>query len=216
MGAQQNMRGSSRMESKRNSLVVILALITLTLLGFGLRGGAPIVQAQEASAVHGQSHEEAERKSAGCIICHSPMDEATMHPTRTVEIGCTDCHGGNSSASVVAGTPSNSAEYLAAKQKAHVASHDPVFRNRGAVPQAIFAKWLAESAEYVKFVNPGDLRVAAETCGAVGCHANETRAVSTSMMTHTGLLWGAALYNNGAIPTKNARFGESYDREGRP
>src|SRR5207302_4611784 len=107
MRAQQNMRGSSRMESKRNSLVVILALITLTLLGFGLRGGAPIVQAQEASAVHGQSHEQAERKSAGCIICHSPMDEATMHPTRTVEIGCTDCHGGNSSASVVAGMPSN-------------------------------------------------------------------------------------------------------------
>ncbi len=217
MSAQQNMRWLSRMESKQNSLVVILALITITLLGFGLRGGASVAQAQEqASAVRGQSHKDAERKSAGCITCHSPMDEATMHPTRTVEIGCTDCHGGNSSASVVAGTPSNSAEYLAAKQKAHVASHDPVFRNRGAVPQAIFAKWLAESAEYVKFVNPGDLRVAAETCGAAGCHANETRAVSTSMMTHTGLLWGAALYNNGAIPKKNARFGESYDREGRP
>jgi len=71
MGAQQNMRGSSRMESKRNSLVVSLALITLTLLGIGLRGRAPVVQAQEqASAPRGQSHEEAERKSAGCISCH--------------------------------------------------------------------------------------------------------------------------------------------------
>jgi hypothetical protein len=35
-------------------------------------------------------------------------------------------------------------------------------------------------------------------------------------MTHTGLLWGAALYNNGGYPTKNTHFGESYDREGKP
>jgi len=190
MGARQNMRGSSRMESKRNSLVVILALITFTLLGFGRRGGASVVQGQEpARAVRGQSHEEAERKSAGCIICHSPMDEATMHPTRTVEIGCTDCHGGNSSASVVAGTPSNSAEYLATKQKAHVASRDPVFRNRGAVPQDVFAKWLAESAEYVKFVNPGDLRVAPETCGTAGCHASETRASCSGVSPPWKIYW---------------------------
>jgi hypothetical protein len=36
------------------------------------------------------------------------------------------------------------------------------------------------------------------------------------MMTHTGMLWGAALYNNGGYPAKNARFGESYDRDGKP
>jgi hypothetical protein len=144
------------------------------------------------------------------------MDEPTMHPTRTVQLGCTDCHGGNSSAAVATGTTQNSPEYLAAKERAHVQARDPIFRNRGALPERAFTKWLQESAEYVKFVNPGDLRVAAETCGAVGCHATETRAVSTSMMTHTGMLWNAALYNNGGIPTKNARFGESYDRDGKP
>ena len=36
------------------------------------------------------------------------------------------------------------------------------------------------------------------------------------MMTHTGFLWGAALYNNGGFPYKNTRFGESYDRDGMP
>src|SRR5258707_13579716 len=36
------------------------------------------------------------------------------------------------------------------------------------------------------------------------------------MMPHTGFLWGAALYNNGAIPGKNTRFGKSYDRDGKP
>ncbi len=36
------------------------------------------------------------------------------------------------------------------------------------------------------------------------------------MMTHGGMLWGAALYNNGAYPYKNPHFGESYARDGEP
>ncbi len=64
------------------------------------------------------------------------------------------------------------------------------------------------------FVNPGDLRVAAETCGANGCHASEVLKVKTSMMTHGGMLWGAALYNNGSFPLKNTHFGESYSADG--
>ena len=201
--------------SRGTSLVTALVILAFSILAFGVRGLARGVQAQSGE-VRGQSREEAERKSAGCFSCHSPMDEATMHPTKTVQLGCTDCHGGNFSASVRSGLPSSAPEYAEAKQKAHVQPRDPIFRNRGAVAPDIFTKWLKESAEYVKFVNPGDLRVAPETCGTAGCHANETRTVSTSMMTHTGFLWGAALYNNGAIPTKNARFGESYDRDGHP
>src|SRR5208282_5335320 len=88
--------------------------------------------------------------------------------------------------------------------------------NRSTIPERIFTKWLQESAEFIKFVNPGDLRVAAETCGSAGCHPSETRAVSTSMMTHAGFLWGAALYNNGGFPYKNAHFGESYSPDGKP
>jgi hypothetical protein len=199
----------------RTSLLLTFALAATVLLAFGLRGNSA-AQQDAANSTRGQSQQEAERKSAGCISCHAPMDEATMHPTKTVQLGCIDCHGGDSSASVVAGAAANSPDYLAAKQKAHIQPRDPIFRNRGATPQDVFAKWLKESAEYVKFVNPGDLRVAAETCGTSGCHANETRTVSTNMMTHTGLLWGAALYNNGAIPSKNTRFGENYDRDGKP
>jgi hypothetical protein len=40
--------------------------------------------------------------------------------------------------------------------------------------------------------------------------------VKTSMMTHGAMLWGAALYNNGSFPLKNARFGESYSASGVP
>ncbi len=170
----------------------------------------------EVSRLRGQTEEQAEAKSAGCISCHGQTDEPTMHPTKTVRLGCTDCHGGNPSVAVAGGVNANSGEYKSAKEKAHVQPRDPVFRDRSAVPEIVFAKWLKEPAEYVKFVNPGDLRVAPETCGAAGCHAAEARAVANSMMTHTGMLWGAALYNNGGYPAKNTRFGESYDRDGKP
>jgi len=157
-----------------------------------------------------------EQTSAGCVSCHTSTDEPTMHPTRTVHLGCTDCHGGNATVSAAAGTAPNSAEYAAVKEKAHVQPRNPIFKSRSALPEETYAKWLAESYDYVKFRNPGDLRVAPETCGAAGCHAKEVRASSTSMMTHTGLLWGAALYNNGGYPTKDTHFGESYDRDGHP
>jgi hypothetical protein len=109
-----------------------------------------------------------------------------------------------------------SPEYNSVKEKAHVQPRNAAFKNRANLPQRAYTLWLKESAEYIKFVNPGDLRVAPETCGAIGCHAAEVRAVSTIMMTHAGLLWGAALYNNGGYPLKNTHFGESYNRDGLP
>src|SRR5258708_15230095 len=139
-----------------------------------------------------------------------------MHPTKTVHVGCTDCHGGNSLISSASGDARNSPEYNSAKEKAHVQPRDPSFKNRSNLPERTFTKWLAESAGYIRFVNPGDLRVVPQTCGATGCHAAEARAVSTSMMTHAGMLWGAALYNNGGYPVKNTRIGESYNRHGLP
>ena len=54
------------------------------------------------------------------------------------------------------------------------------------------------------------------TCGLSGCHAEQTDNVWTSMMTHGGMLWGAALYNNGAVPFKSIRYGEFYTPDGQP
>jgi hypothetical protein len=201
--------------SLRNLCTLCVSALSLALVFSGTTA-SNLRAKQDTAPVRGQSQEEADRKSSGCISCHSTTDEPTMHPTKTVFLGCTDCHGGNSSVTVSGGIAANSPEYKAAKEKAHVQPRDASFKNRSALPERTFTKWLKESAEYVKFVNPGDLRVAPETCGAEGCHAKEVRASSTSMMTHTGLLWGAALYNNGGYPTKNTHFGESYDREGRP
>src|SRR5215831_11291521 len=197
-----------------SALSFVIALHSASANRAGLRpacAGRPAV----ASAV-GQAREETDIKSSGCASCHTSTDELTMHPTKMVHLGCTDCHGGNSSIAIAGGIALNSAGYKAAKEKAHVQPRNAAFKNRATLPERTYGLWLKESAEYIKFVNPGDLRVAPETCGTIGCHAAEVRAVSTSMMTHAGLLWGAALYNNGGYPAKNARFGESYNRDGLP
>ena len=69
-----------------------------------------------------------------------------------------------------------------------------------------YTEWLKETKEYIQFVNPGDLRVAAQTCGSAGCHVKEVLAVRTSMMTTGAMLWEAALYNNGGFPLQRRAF----------
>ena len=198
-------------------LILFFVAGSFSLLFFSSVRPQAAASGQDAQGPYrGQSQEEAMAKSTGCISCHTASDEPTMHPSKGVHLGCTDCHGGNNSVEVAAGTSATSQEYQSAKEKAHVQPRDSFFKNRTTLPEGAYTKWLKESPEFVKFINPGDLRVTRETCGTAGCHPNETRAVSTNMMTHSGLLWGAALYNNGGIPFKNARFGESYDRDGKP
>ncbi len=163
-----------------------------------------------------QSQADVDRKNSGCVSCHTSTDEPSMHPTGTVRLACIDCHGGDSTATLAPGTNSKTPEYEQIKNRAHVQPNDPALAGRSGNPQRLYTKWLRESYEYVRFVNPGDLRVAAETCGTAGCHAPEVMKVKTSMMTHGAMLWGAALYNNGSFPLKNARFGESYSSSGVP
>src|SRR5882757_5016454 len=163
-----------------------------------------------------QSQDEAARKSAGCLTCHTATDSPTMHLTGTVRLGCTDCHGGDSEVRIAAGTGQNSAEYAQARMKAHPQPRDSKSASSSANPERAYTNWLRENWDYVRFVNPGDLRVAEKTCGTSGCHAAEVRKVQTSMMTHGAMLWGAALYNNGAVPFKTPQFGESYGPDGTP
>src|ERR1700675_1594317 len=141
-------------------------------------------RAQSHPSLLNQTQAEAGRKSAGCITCHISEDELTMHPTRTVRLGCTDCHGGDSTASVPPGTTKDSVAYQQAKKQAHPQPRDSEFARGSASAERPFAKWLQESYEYVRFVNPGALRVAPQTCRTSDCHAAEVLKLSTSMMTH--------------------------------
>lgn len=145
-----------------------------------------------------QSKQDASIKSQSCIHCHT--DVGTMHAPNTVNIGCVDCHGGN--------------PYVFNKSGSHVTPRYPDMWPTSANPVRSYTLLNHESPEFVRFVNPGDLRVAHIACGQ--CHANEVLQLRKSMMTHGCMLWGAAIYNNGGSPEKWSRYGESYSMNGRP
>jgi hypothetical protein len=146
-----------------------------------------------------QTHAEAGRKSAGCLECHSGSEP--MHASPYVVLGCTDCHGGNATPGLT-------------QRKAHVQPRNPVFWQSSANPNDSSVLLNHESAEFIQFVNPGDLRVADKACGL--CHGEIVRNVGHSMMRHGAMLWGAALYNNGGDSQKNYRFGQAYGLDGVP
>ena len=145
-----------------------------------------------------QSKSDAAAKSHSCIQCHSQV--GNMHPPNTVNIGCTDCHGGDA----------NDLTKLGSHVQPRYAALWPTAAN----PVRSYALLNYESPEFVRFMNPGDLRVAHIACGQ--CHANEVLQLRKSMMTHGCMLWGAAIYNNGGSPTKWSSYGESYSMQGKP
>ncbi len=147
-----------------------------------------------------QTDEQAAAKSSGCLHCHHNVRDP--HMKNTVRLGCTDCHGGD------AGTTD--------RKLAHVAPRYPEAWPSSANPQRSYTLLNHERPEFIRFVNPGDLRIAHISCGTAACHPKEVLQVRKSMMTHGCMLWSAALYNNGAVPTKKARHGEFYSMTGAP
>jgi len=191
------------------------------ILRFGAHSVAAAGQAQTSEQIVqpewlGQSQAEADRKSAGCVSCHTKTDSATMHPTGTVRLGCVDCHTGDAAVAAPPSSTPGSPSYEQAKLQAHPRPKFAEDARSSANPVRAYTRWLKEDLQYIQFVNPGDLRVAEKTCGSSGCHASEVRRVRTSMMSHGAMLWGAALYNNGSFPLKNPHFGESYGPDGTP
>jgi hypothetical protein len=163
-----------------------------------------------------QTQAQADAKSTGCMTCHTSVDSQSMHESTTVKLGCADCHGGNVDARLAAGVPAGSPEYDRVKTAAHVQPRRPDLWQGAANPQRSFAAINQESDDFVRFVNPGDLRAARRSCGQNGCHPAEVAQVPKSMMTTGPMLWAAAYYNNGSVPFKTPRFGESYGPHGVP
>jgi hypothetical protein len=166
----------------------------------------------QSAGLFGETPEEAMRRSVGCIDCHKGIED--MH-NGVINLGCIDCHGGDANARAQ-GLQKGSAGYEDAKKTAHVKPRFPDRWKTSANPERPYTLTLDESPEFIRFVNPGDLRVAQLSCGTTECHFNDVHTVGKSMMTTGAMLWGAALYNNGAFPFKNYRFGESYGADGKP
>ena len=136
-------------------------------------------------------------ENAGCMGCH----EGARDPHPTLQMGCVDCHGGNGAA--------------LEKEDGHPRARFPdAWPDGGGNPERSYAVLNEEHLDWIRFVNPGDLRVANETCGT--CHSAETLHVSKSLMTNAAHFWGVAAYANGILPNKHSIFGESYSPEGIP
>src|SRR4051812_12481815 len=199
----------------RRPFILASSLFSLSTVAFGfILLFLPFAKVSAVPRAQDTTAQPTDAASVGCISCHGPTDSPTMHQTATVKIGCADCHGGDPSVSTPPGATKDQAAYSQAKLRAHVQPREP--KDSHEVERRAYTKWLQESAEYVRFINPGDLRVAEKSCGNSGCHISEVQRTRSSLMTHGAMLWEAALYNNGAYPFKNPHFGESYSKTGAP
>src|ERR1700744_2525484 len=113
-------------------LIALLLLFTAT--GLAMIDGASASEMQQGltqrvttapPAPLKQSQADADRKSAGCMSCHTTTDSLTMHTSPVLTLGCADCHGGNASVFVPPGAAPASPEYHRALDAAHVQPRNP-------------------------------------------------------------------------------------------
>jgi hypothetical protein len=206
-----------------STLLVCLALLfTLAL---------PAQASEEAAAVereynytppapNSQTLAAVRRKSEGCQSCHSESDSHNMHNNPAIRLGCTDCHGGDASVRAPAGAPTNLAsggeDILKLLEKAHVLPRYPEAWHwpHSANPERSYTLLNKESPEFIRFINPGDFRVADLACGS--CHRETLKSSIHSLHGTGAMFWAAAAYNNGILPFKRSILGESYTRDGQP
>lgn len=205
----------------RLKLIVLSVFLCLIVLAFWKGGGERPVRAQDQPAAAPAATVEATPAAPmveGCIKCHANIEPMHRYNARgdvfdTLQDGkdaqgltCTACHGGNPAATTQKDAhvqPKFPKEWGC--KDGNCSSRNPERTN------TLLAK---ESNAFVRFVNPGDFRVITQSCGE--CHSETNRNSSRSMMAHGAMLWGAALYNNGGYHIKDARFGESYNEDGKP
>ena len=183
------------------------APLALLLLATATASAAP-------PAPHAQTPAQADAKSTGCMSCHSATDRKTMHASSAVVLGCADCHGGDAAVARPADAAPGDAAYQAALRAAHVPARHPERWPGSRNPESSYAQLNEEPPEFVRFINPGDLRVAREACGA--CHERIVAAVERSLMATGAMLFGGASYNNGILPFKRYVLGEAHTRDGAP
>ena len=120
------------------------------------------------------------QNSAGCLSCHVGIEE--IHPG--YRLTCVDCHGGDGAA--------------LDKDKAHVQPKQPPPSDERVLPRNFELAWQ-------RFVNPSNLRVAAEVCG--DCHETLVRDVHKSLHATTCGHLGDGYYEHGLVRSKTPSYG---------
>lgn len=192
---------------------VLLTVLSFTSQASSVYHGVERDYVTAANAPRSQSPEIVSVKNKGCVSCHTDSDSKNMHNNPAVQLACVDCHGGDSSVIRAEQSPGDEG-YARLRDQAHVLPTYPENWNfpSSANPKRTYALLNHEAPEFIRFMNPGDLRVAKEACGA--CHMEIIHASQRSLHATGAMLWGGASYNNGILPFKQYILGESYSREG--
>ncbi len=126
---------------------------------------------------------------SNCLVCHAPLDDEgdahgieDAHPWHPMT--CVDCHGGTNricdgTMTEGEGDPECDGEWVYDKAQAHVSAGDgPTYLKN------LTAAELDEvDPAFVRFINPGDYRVAEQVCGP--CHEEAVATAPRSSMAHT-------------------------------
>ena len=147
-----------------------------------------------------------------CSACHRPLQHdgtavgiEQAHPdVDGAPLSCTTCHGGDPDAR--------------AQSEAHVQPDGLATEYLRDLTSGELDGVYRDNPSYLRFVNPGDLRVAPQSCGAGGglsCHADTVERVQRSMMaTFVGEM-NVVRYRAGMQDTPTAVYGirETFDPE---
>lgn len=117
-------------------------------------------------------HEPAAAAGGTCVTCHAGIED--MHPAALVT--CVQCHGGDDTGQT--------------KEQAHVAR-----RTRPPGDERVLGQNF--DPEFTRFRAPGNLRVAALSCGP--CHERAVYDVTHSLHATTSGHLGDGLYENGVV-----------------
>jgi hypothetical protein len=138
-----------------------------------------------------------EPNDTGCKSCHKGTEDP--HAI-SMDLSCVDCHGGNGKATT--------------KAAAHPKPRFPEQWKTSANPEESYTLLNAEKWDWIRFVNPGDSRVAGKVCG--DCHGDIVKGVQKGPMMNSAQVYSTALYNNATVPFKDALFSENYNPHGHP
>ncbi len=149
----------------------LMALVSLAALG----GCEQVVYVERSSCLSCHRPLQADGQAVGIEHAHPPVDGE--------ELSCVDCHGGDP------------------KARSQSLAHPRPGRNASFFLKNLTIGELdSVDPDYLRFVNPGDLRVAETTCGSGaggGCHQGIVERVKTNAMaTFSGEL-GVARYRAG-------------------
>ena len=161
-----------------------------------------------------QPQADIDKKSAGCLTCHTP-DTKSMHRDNLARAGCTDCHGGDAGPMRDKSLAKGSPQFEQIQKQAHVQPTLDIWKDSAANPPEVWYQTIRKRAEFIRFVNPGDLRDRPHQL-----RHSATRKKSATSQEHDDARRACSgarrCTTTASFPLKNAPFGESYSMNGTP